>query len=138
MAYNDPEKRRATQREYSRTHREQGAKTCARYWAKNPERKLWVVAKERAKKQGVPFTILVSDIVIPELCPILGIRLERGKQGFCETSPTLDKIIPGLGYVPDNVMVISFRANRIKSDASVEEMRKIVEWRRKFEANKEG
>lgn len=138
MAYNDPEKRRATERAYARAHREQKAESKERYRAKNPEWCLWVVAKERAKKQGVPFTIAVSDIVIPEFCPILSIRLEKGKQGFCETSPTLDKIVPGLGYVPGNVMVISFRANRIKSDASVEEMRKIVEWRRKFEANKMG
>lgn len=41
-------------------------------------------------------------------------------------SPTLDKIIPALGYVPGNVWVISHRANTIKSDASLEELKTLT------------
>jgi hypothetical protein len=74
-------------------------------------------------------TITIHDIVIPEFCPLLGIRLEPGKGtgGAKAASPSLDKIRPELGYVPGNVWVISHRANVIKSDATLSELRMLVE-----------
>lgn len=75
---------------------------------------------------GVPFTITKEDIVIPTHCPILGIPLFRGPRGGGENSPSLDKVRPELGYVPGNVIVISNRANRLKADATIEELRDIA------------
>ena len=92
---------------------------------------LFMKARTRAKEQGVPFDITVDDIVIPEACPVLGMPLEKGNGGWAEGSPTLDKIIPELGYVPGNVAVISWRANRLKCDGTLEEMEVLVEWMRK-------
>ena len=85
-------------------------------------------ARVRARKADVPFTITVADIVIPSHCPILGIALEQklGQRGGGDASPSLDRIEPALGYVPGNVIVISNRANRLKSDASIEELRSIA------------
>ena len=79
-------------------------------------------AKERAKKLNLEFDINVSDIVIPELCPLLGIPFLSGEGSICDTSPTLDRILPHLGYVKENVWVISSLANRIKSNASPEQI----------------
>ena len=39
-----------------------------------------------------------------------------------------DRVVPALGYVPSNIRVISFRANRIKSDASAAELRAVLEY----------
>ena len=89
-------------------------------------------AKRRAKTKGVPFDLSVEDIIIPELCPILGIPLMvgvgacGGNGGPTDSSPSLDRIIPELGYVKGNVQVISNRANRFKSDASIEELEAVV------------
>lgn len=84
-------------------------------------------AKNRALRDGADFSLKRDDIQIPEFCPILGIRLEwADKQGGQPNSPSLDKIIPALGYVPGNVQVISMRANRIKYDATLEDLEKIV------------
>lgn len=85
-------------------------------------------AKTRARKLGLPFTITVDDVVIPSHCPILGIPLFRatGRSGQTENSPTLDRVLPEKGYVRGNVIVISNRANRLKSDASIEELRDIA------------
>ena len=81
-------------------------------------------ARARAREAGVPFTIGVEDIVIPTHCPILGIPLFRTKgRGGGDNSPSLDRIEPERGYVPGNVIVISNRANRLKSDATVKELR---------------
>jgi hypothetical protein len=86
-------------------------------------------ARARARRGGYPCTITVHDIVIPEFCPLLGIKLERGagvgNKGA--GSPSLDKIIPTLGYVPGNVWVISHRANALKGNATLQELQTLVE-----------
>lgn len=89
---------------------------------------LLAAARARAKKQGVPFDLTEDDIVIPDVCPILGVRMRRGKGTSTPCSPSLDKIIPALGYVPGNIAVISRRANTIKNDASIHELRALVRW----------
>lgn len=39
---------------------------------------------------------------------------------------SLDRIIPGKGYVVGNVRIISWRANQLKSNGTVEEFEKII------------
>lgn len=85
-------------------------------------------ARERANKSGVPFDLSKEDIVVPETCPVLGITLEVNENRVADSSPTLDRFIPELGYTKGNVAVISYRANRIKTDASVNELRALVNW----------
>lgn len=86
-------------------------------------------AKYRARKNKLPCNIDITDIQIPITCPLLGITLfcGKGEGGFVPNSPTLDKIIPKLGYVKGNTRVISHRANQLKHDASLEEMKMLVE-----------
>jgi hypothetical protein len=85
-------------------------------------------ARSRAKRQKVPFDLTEDDIAIPARCPVLGIPLERGEGKPTPNSPSLDKIIPALGYVKGNVAVISHRANSIKNNASIHELRALVRW----------
>ena len=83
-------------------------------------------AKKRAKEDGVPFSIEAHHVVIPDFCPLLGIPLQRATGFRSAGSPSLDRILPELGYVPGNVWVISYRANQIKNDATLDELRSIV------------
>lgn len=92
----------------------------------NPEKTLLVLAKQRAKKKGVPFDLSVEDIKIPLLCPLLNIELCPSSNTVSRNSPTLDRIIPDLGYVKGNVWVISMRANLIKNDASLSDLKTIT------------
>jgi hypothetical protein len=85
-------------------------------------------AKERAAKKGLPFSLTKDDIAIPSHCPILGVPLKRGTKCFHDYSPSLDRIIPELGYVPGNIQVISHRANRIKTDANPEEVMLVAQY----------
>lgn len=94
----------------------------------NPQHYLWKKAKDRAKRQGVPFNIKPEDIVIPEICPVLGIPLEPADGYPTDNSPSLDKIVPELGYVRGNIAVISRRANHLKGNGSLGEMRAIVRY----------
>lgn len=94
---------------------------------KNPALELWRLAKVRARQKNLAFDIDVSDVVVPEVCPVLGIRLEWGcSKRQLDCSPTVDRVIPDLGYVKTNVRVISWRANRIKSDATAGELAAVL------------
>lgn len=95
---------------------------------RNPILAMISAAKVRAKEIGVPFSITRNDIVIPEFCPIFGIKLERGRVEDRYSSPSLDRISPKLGYVPGNVAIISYGANRIKNEGTAEQHRLIADW----------
>jgi hypothetical protein len=49
-------------------------------------------------------------------------------QGGRDPSPSLDCLVPSKGYVVGNVAVISKRANNIKSNASPEELERVLTW----------
>ena len=85
-------------------------------------------SKNRAKVKGLDFNIELSDIVIPDTCPYLGIPIfphEGGSSAY--NSPTLDRIDSSMGYVKGNVEVISYRANVIKNCGTIEEHLLIAE-----------
>ena len=95
----------------------------------NPIPVMLDAAKLRAKRQNVQYTITANDVVIPKVCPILGIPLAvKVGKGGAPNSPSLDKIDPELGYIPGNIQVISNLANRMKNNATLEQMIKLGKW----------
>ena len=99
---------------------------------KNPEAYLLHMAKSRAKKMGWDFDLEIEDIQIPASCPILGIPLfiRQGNKdtGKNPNNPSLDRINSSLGYIKGNIQVISWRANDLKKNGTLEEFTKIVEY----------
>ena len=94
----------------------------------DPAYRMYHGAKQRAKKQNLPFNLdqkYIQDL-IPTHCPVFGIPLINGTEVFHDNSLSLDKLIPSKGYVKGNVCVISDRANRIKRDATLDELKKLV------------
>jgi len=94
---------------------------------------MWIKAKARAATAGMPFDIELSDIVIPTHCPYLGIELKVSMSGERYSSgkpdsPSLDRIDSSKGYVKGNVEVISFRANSIKSNLSLAQVKRFFEY----------
>jgi hypothetical protein len=96
----------------------------------HPELQIWDSARSRAKRDNLPFEIKPSDIVVPEVCPVLGLSLRRQKGGLRDASPSLDRLEPSKGYIIGNIAVISYRANRIKNDATLEELDRVAAWLR--------
>lgn len=95
-------------------------------YKKNPIKKMFQNLKGRAKRENILFNLDMEDIVIPEICPVLGIPLIPFSSS--DNSPSVDKFNPELGYVKGNIYIISKKANRIKCDATVEEVEKILIW----------
>lgn len=92
---------------------------------------MWASAKKRSKERGYAFALEVKDMpAIPEKCPVLGIPIcprSSGIYGPVDGSPSLDRIIPALGYVPSNVRIISNRANRLRADGTAAELQLVAE-----------
>ena len=85
-------------------------------------------ARVRAKKAGFPFDNQVPKLALPDVCPVLGIPIiyhaQSGKHS--PNSPSLDRVVPARGYTSSNVRVISNRANTLKNNASLNEMRLVL------------
>ena len=96
----------------------------------------YVLARTRtaARKRGLTFSITRVDleIVWTMRCPVLGIGLTlRNKTKKQHNSLSVDRVDARLGYVPGNIRVISWRANQIKLNASVDELEALVKYLRK-------
>lgn len=130
---------RRAQRAYARTSKGAAKKleNTRSYHEGDPRPLMLRRARRRAEEKGYPFSITEEDVIVPETCPVFGTPLKAARGEFHKNrfggkanSPSIDKIIPSLGYVPGNVRVISWRANRLKNDASLEELEALVRWLR--------
>lgn len=99
--------------------------TCKNYRDNNKEKCLLLYCKNRAKHNNLPFNIEINDIVIPKYCPILETEfsLNKPKKGRNMYGPSIDRIVPELGYVKGNIRVISLKANMMKSNATEKELK---------------
>lgn len=92
--------------------------------------KHWLARTEqRCTKNGWLFNLTIDDLKIPEVCPALGCKIIPGDP-YKWQSPSIDRIDPSKGYVKGNIRIISFRANQVKSNSSLDEMEKVVNWYR--------
>jgi len=85
-------------------------------------------ARARAKRDNVPFDLVLEDLVAIAVdeCPIFHTKFVwgtslLGKGNTRPDSPTLDRILPELGYIKGNVAFLSYRDNRIKDKGNMQE-----------------
>lgn len=100
---------------------------------RDPKAQMFRSIKSRAKKAGLEFSLTMADIQIPAVCPVLGIPIIFGSRrghGLREKDqrPSVDRIDNSKGYTPGNIIVVSYRANRIKSDATAIELAAIAQF----------
>jgi len=78
--------------------------------------------KSRANKNNICFNLEVEDIVIPEKCPVFEKTFIYGDHDW---TPSIDRINPNLGYVKNNIIIVSNRANMIKNNANPDDIIKV-------------
>lgn len=109
-------------------------KTCRKSTAATRYKDNWfhaycILKRSFCKKVNIPFD-LTSDYlesIWTTHCPVFGKEFVRHDKKD-HYSPTLDRLDPSKGYIEGNVCFISHRANRIKYDATVEELYTIAKW----------
>lgn len=146
------EKQLAYQRAWKRKNREKMLEAHKDYYERNKEKisiknKLWQKEnrervlenakkyKEKRRQEDICYFLYekvqtskkeknisikdIQEVYQPDnLCPILMVPLVRGTR----YTPTVDRIDPSKGYIRGNIQVISWLANRMKSDATKEEL----------------
>ena len=85
-------------------------------------------SRKRAKQKGLPHSIKVEDLTVPKTCPCCGIAMWMSVGSATDNSPSLDRVIPSLGYVPENVIVVCNACNRRKNDATPKELYVIADF----------
>lgn len=92
---------------------------------RNLQKHLYYRAKNNAKNRNLDFDLEVEDIIIPEKCPYLEIPLVnnvgKNNRGLAD-SYSIDRIDSKKGYVKGNVQIISWLANAMKNNASIEQL----------------
>ena len=106
------------------------------------ERRGWFIRwagaiKARAVKKNLPYDLDVDYLmsIYTDRCPVFGVKFIRKKDRMDDSpwSPTVDRIIPELGYTRGNVIVVCRRANDIKSDATVNDIQQVADFYRNLQ-----
>lgn len=129
--------------EYRQNNKEKIKETDKKYRVENPDKiktryekrkrrgPLAVILsslKARAKRKGFECTIESSDFEMITHCPVLGIELNYFNTKQSDNSPSFDRIDNSKGYIKGNVRIISWRANNLKSNGTIEEFEKIIQY----------
>ncbi len=86
-------------------------------------------ARKRAERLGLPFELNDEDLATPETCPICGTKLVMQEgQGGGNSSPSMDRIVPTLGYTKANTVILCHSCNRKKQNSTAEELAALAEW----------
>lgn len=114
---------------------------------KNPKRAICSVmlndARKRSAKRGYGDLNITTNYLLSiasDNCPVLEIplRWEYGHgKGVSDRSPSLDRIDNSKGYVVGNVAIISIRANTLKRDASLSEIKALASYMEKAQGLEE-
>jgi hypothetical protein len=112
---------------YNRSDRGKAKRRRHRFSAKGKITAMLVSARERARDRGIDFDLTAADIVIPTHCPVLGIPVTFPSRSR-DHAISLDRVDLGKGYIKGNIVVVSMRANRFKSDATIEELKQLYEF----------
>lgn len=122
-------------RNWHKANPTKGAQYKKDFIERSPEVYLLYNPKARAKKNGWEFDLTPEDIVIPSHCPVLGVKLTppgtNGKDN--NYGPSVHRVDPTKGYVKGNVMIVSWRANDLIKDGSLEEFKRITKFLKKTE-----
>ena len=119
--------------QWRKANPEKAAEYGRKWRSKNPI-KYWLASVRRgAKQRGLEFSISEADLSpMPECCPVLGCKLDYSKGPFVGRNKRLnvasDRVDNVKGYVPGNVVIISLRANYLKKDATVAELRALADF----------
>lgn len=128
----NPEKNKACKLWWVKNNPEKNlnAKKKSRVKAREKHSEVFFIndAKIRAKKAGLEFLITAEDIIFPKICPVLGIPIFRSKGRRSNNSPSIDRFDNTKGYTKENIRIISWQANRMKGEMTLDDIEKVYKY----------
>jgi hypothetical protein len=123
MPYKDPDKQREYQRGWMQKLNRNRPPIGSKRFFSNACSKM----KNKSKKLKLDFnldpTYLKDIFPVDGKCPALGLTLEKSINGVgADKSPSLDRIIPKLGYIKGNIQWVSRLANQIMTNATPDQV----------------
>ena len=140
--YNQSEKGRAHIRQYRIENTEKIRVCKALFRTKYP---VWCRAsstltniRNRSKKYSIPLDITKQNLIDmqneSDTCPCCFEPFDFNLNGPNDPhSPSVDRIIPELGYVKSNVKMICLGCNRQKNDSSIEQLEQVIRYMKKHQ-----
>ena len=124
MPYKDPDKQREYQKQWmKKENRNRPAIATPRFFTFRVSK-----LRDKAKNKVINFNIDSKYLskIWPEdgKCPALKIKMKKGQSngGGSYNSPSIDRIIPDLGYIKGNIHWVSKLANNIMSSATPDQV----------------
>lgn len=133
----NPEKFKAAAKASYQRNRSSRIESRRKKHETSPWNTMFQTAKRTAKQNNLPFNITCEylETIFPKdnKCPVFGFEFAISKQKESrDNSPSLDKIVPDQGYVVGNVTIVSLKANRMKNNGSIEDLKKVLEFYEKI------
>lgn len=149
--------RAAYNREWRRRNPEKTKQYCAAWKRRNPDamvkitkdayerlvgtkegmaRRMIYKARERGRESVAISAVDVLTVwPVDDKCPVFAVPFFYGRRPSREPhhrAPSLDRIRSTEGYVKGNIAVVSWRANKIKTDATATELELVAAWLRRM------
>ena len=134
MPYKDPDKQREYQKQWMKKEkRNRPAIATPRFFTFRVSK-----LRDKAKNKEIDFNINSKYLskIWPEdgKCPALKIKMKKGQSngGGSYNSPSIDRIVPELGYIKGNIHWVSKLANNIMSSATPDQVIQVGEYFKKI------
>ena len=137
-----PYKAAAVKKKYKKEYNKKYYQENKDYFKEYSIKKPWVAMTRDAKSRtNLPFNITSEYVksIWPEdnTCPALDIKFKQGTEGSpVDSSPSLDRIIPKLGYIKGNVQIVSHLANKIMNNATPDQVMAVAKHYKKITEKK--
>ena len=121
----------AQNQEYKETLKEQERRrrNHQSYRTSNPSKYMLTRIRNSARDRGLDFNLELEDLVVPEVCPILGLPFDYDSPHY---TPSVDRLDNNKGYIKGNIVIMTTLANRMKFQADFKVWRLFAEGTIKF------
>lgn len=101
------------------------------------EKQLWSTTlyklKQKCTADGTPFNLTTPylvELASPMVCEITGRTLKRGGSTDSQDSPVVVPIVPSLGYVPDNVIIVAKSVADALNAFTLDELKAVLKFKK--------